>query len=300
MTESLPLVSVMVPAYQHEAFIAECLDSIVSQDYPALEIVVSDDASRDRTPDILRDYAARYPQVHALLNETNAGVSANCNRSLERCSGKYVALFAGDDLMLPGKLRAQVDFMEAHPECVISYHDLEIFDTESGSTLRYFNHGPGSFTPFEGGAEVLVAEGTFCGGCSLMVRRSAIPPRLYDLAVPFGPDNLFVIGIGISGTIRYINRVLGRYRKHRGGLTRRPIALDELITLGLVDERYPHLRPYSRQRRLARFHRLGVKALLQRQFRVGALHLVEYARALLRLPPGELSYMLHPERRGPR
>src|SRR5260221_6535487 len=124
MTESLPLVSVMVPAYQHEAFIAECLDSIVSQDYPAVEVVVSDDASRDRTPDILREYAARYPQVTAILNETNVGVSANCNRSLERCSGTYVALFAGDDVMLPGKLRAQVDFMEAHPECVISYLDL--------------------------------------------------------------------------------------------------------------------------------------------------------------------------------
>jgi glycosyltransferase involved in cell wall biosynthesis len=281
----------MVVTYFHESFIEECLDSIVSQDYPRMEIVISDDASRDRTPEILQRYAGRHPAIRLLLNERNLGVTANFNRAFAACTGKYVALFAGDDVMLPGKLRAQVELMEADPECVVSYHDMEVFQSESGRVLSYFNHGPRSSPPREGGAELLVEYGTFSCASSTMVRRDAAPPHLFDTAVPIASDWLFLIETATRGTIRFVDRLLGRYRRHRGGLTALPVGPDNLITLALVEERYPHLRRYARRRRLLIFHRLGIKALLQGRLRMGIRYLIEFVKAVFDFPAGPVSPM---------
>ncbi len=282
MSETWPKVSVIVPTYNHEPYIRTSLDSILSQNYPNLEIVVADDASTDATSAIVREYADRHPGVfRLLLNEHNIGPTPNANACFAACTGKYVSLFAGDDVMLPGKLRRQAAYMESHPECVASYHDQEVFDSGSGRLLGYYNHGPGSLKPREGGAELLVRYGTFCGGSSLMLLRSAAPAQLYDERVAFMSDWLFEIETVNNGRIGYIDEVLTRWRRHERGLSKLPRGLDEIITLAIVDRRYPHLRKYSRLFRLRYFGRYAVKAALFGSFRPAALYFVELCRAVI-------------------
>ncbi|MEW6600576.1 MAG: glycosyltransferase family 2 protein, partial [Nitrospirota bacterium] len=159
-----PLVSIAVITYNHEKFIAECLDSVLSQDYGNIEIVVADDGSTDGSHTILREYEKKYPGKFILrLSAKNQGITRNTNVALYACSGKYIAWLGGDDLMLPGKLKKQVAYMERHPDCRITYHNLEVFDSETQQRLYYFNNPLNSY---QGDVSVVIRRGTFNGACS--------------------------------------------------------------------------------------------------------------------------------------
>src|SRR4051812_13354310 len=121
-------VSVMMLCYNHEAFIEEAVVSAAEQDWDDLQIVVADDASTDRTPQLLRGLAERYPgRVRPLFQPRNVGVTANCNAAFAACTGDLVCFLGGDDLFLPGKVRHQARFMLDDPQCALSFHDVEVF-----------------------------------------------------------------------------------------------------------------------------------------------------------------------------
>lgn len=215
----MPLVSVAIITFNQKQFLAECIDSILAQDYPHIEIVVADDCSTDGTQDMLRQYEARRPGVFKLaLASANRGITRNSNAALSACSGAYIAWMGGDDLMLPGKLSAQVRYMEQHPQCTISYHDLDVFDSDTDRTLYLFSARE---KPRRGGVEVLIVNQCFNGACASMVRASASPVRGFNEFIPYASDWLYWIEVlHQGGTIEYINAVLGRYRRHPGNVTR--------------------------------------------------------------------------------
>jgi glycosyltransferase involved in cell wall biosynthesis len=111
-----PLVSVVIPAYNCARFIGDALDSVVDQNYPALEVLVVDDGSTDETCDVV----ARYGSAVTLIKQRNAGAAVARNEGMRRARGKYVALLDADDLWLPGKLRLQVDYLERHEDVAMS------------------------------------------------------------------------------------------------------------------------------------------------------------------------------------
>jgi glycosyltransferase involved in cell wall biosynthesis len=94
---SIDLVSVIVPAFNAERYLATCLASLLDQDYPHLEIVCVDDASTDATPRVLRDWAARDPRVVVRSNAANRGRGASCNAAVAQATGRFVAFVDADD-----------------------------------------------------------------------------------------------------------------------------------------------------------------------------------------------------------
>ncbi|WP_313397358.1 glycosyltransferase [Stutzerimonas nitrititolerans] len=237
----MPKVSVMMPAYNAESFISEALDSILSQDYSDFQIVVSDDASTDGTANIIRRYKEKYPdKIIAIFNPVNLGVTANCNLALKHCVGDYVSLFAGDDVMLPGKLSRQVALMNGDPECVLCYHPVEIFDSDTNKTLYVTNQHRGEDVY---STEDLLLKGGIPGGCSIMVRRSAMPEGGYDERLKTVSDWLFFLEISMRGNLRKVDEVLARYRKHVGGASRQTYSLlaESLYALDIFQEKnYVH------------------------------------------------------------
>lgn len=111
-----PIISVKVLAYNHESYISECLDHILSQkcDVP-YEIIVSDDCSSDKTPEILLEYQRKYPgKILILLQDKNQGLLNNYADALSYCRGKYIASCAGDDYWCDDfKLQKQYDCLES-------------------------------------------------------------------------------------------------------------------------------------------------------------------------------------------
>ena len=108
---SLPLVSVIMPAYNCEKYITKALDSVLIQDIP-LEIIVINDCSNDHTEDIILQYAAEHPEICYLKNETNLGASGSRNRAVKLAHGKYVAFLDSDDWWEPDKLKKQLELIE--------------------------------------------------------------------------------------------------------------------------------------------------------------------------------------------
>jgi glycosyltransferase involved in cell wall biosynthesis len=213
-----PLVSICVVTYNQKQFIRETLDSALAQDYEPLEIIVADDGSTDGTAEIVEEYARRAPgKIVALTGGNNVGVTGNCNRGLERCKGKYVAFLGGDDVLFPAKIRAQVDYMELHPECAVSYHDMEIFCSETGATLKLFSRVS---RPVNGGLREAIKFGTVNCASASMYRADSVPPDGFDATLPVVSDWYFTIQtLAAGGRINYMPEVLGRYRKHSSNVS---------------------------------------------------------------------------------
>jgi glycosyltransferase involved in cell wall biosynthesis len=105
-----PLVSVIVPAYNAERFIRQTLDSVLSQTYGNIEVLVVDDGSKDKTLPILESIAAKDDRV-LLLQQSNQGVAAARNLAIEKSTGEYISPIDADDLWHPQKIEKQVAFM---------------------------------------------------------------------------------------------------------------------------------------------------------------------------------------------
>lgn len=118
-----PTVSVFVMVYNHEKYLAECLDGILMQKCNfSYNIVAGEDASTDRSREILQEYCKKHPgKFKLILHEKNVGAFANQMSVLSSCNGKYIALCEGDDYWIePNKLQKQVEFLESNPEyCLV-------------------------------------------------------------------------------------------------------------------------------------------------------------------------------------
>lgn len=132
-----PKVSVCVVTYNHEKYIRQCLQSIVDQETGfEFEVIVGDDASTDRTPEIVREFAERYPgKVRPILREKNIGPTQNYLDVHRQTRGEYVAHVDGDDYCLPGKLRALASHLDREPDCAIVWHRMHILNEHGQSAV---------------------------------------------------------------------------------------------------------------------------------------------------------------------
>jgi GT2 family glycosyltransferase len=114
-TAPAPRVSVVVSVRDGAAFLEQALESVLSQTLHELELIVVDDGSADRTPEILATFAARDSRVRVLQRE-GSGVTAALNQGCAAAAATYVARFDGDDVALPDRLARQVELLDAHPD----------------------------------------------------------------------------------------------------------------------------------------------------------------------------------------
>jgi glycosyltransferase involved in cell wall biosynthesis len=116
-----PLISVVIPAYNGEAFLEQAIQSAVEQTWPRTEVVVVDDGSTDRSAEI----AASYPVE--LVRQENRGVAAARNRGLEEARGDLLSFLDQDDMLRPEKLERQFEALQAQPEAGVSSCQMRIF-----------------------------------------------------------------------------------------------------------------------------------------------------------------------------
>jgi len=109
--DKLPLVSIVVPSYNHELYIKRCIESVISQTYAEIQLIVIDDGSTDRSREILTDLSARYNFI--FLTQNNKGLSKTLNDGIRNfATGKYISVLASDDYWCPEKIELQVQYLE--------------------------------------------------------------------------------------------------------------------------------------------------------------------------------------------
>jgi O-antigen biosynthesis protein len=130
-----PLVSVIVPNYQHAPHLPERLASIVAQGVEAIEIILLDDASTDGSLRILQAFAATEPRARLVANAVNSGSAfRQWKKGIALARGQYIWIAESDDAASPGLLTALVDMLEGHPRAVLAYCQSEMID-ERGNSL---------------------------------------------------------------------------------------------------------------------------------------------------------------------
>ena len=214
------LVTIAVPTYNQQDFIAETLESIIAQDYPNFRVIVSDDASVDGTLRIAEDFRARYPdKVFVQVHPFNLGVTENVRSILKLIEGRYICWFAGDDVMLPGKISKQVALMEANPDAVMSYHDVKVMS--AGVDLYNYNEKGLGQKPYAGRiSEQLLKYRCFVPSSSMMVRASAVEGLIHHPEIKRASDWLYIIEIAERGPVLYLEQVLSKYRRHPNNLSK--------------------------------------------------------------------------------
>ena len=280
----LPLVSVFMPVYNQENFIAQSIESILTQSFDDWELIIVDDCSTDRTYEIVKSYEEKsFGKIKATQNKINLGVTPNCNEVLSRCKGHFIAYTAGDDIFLKDKLAKQVQMMRENPDCILSYHDIEVFDSETGGGIRNWNSGSGGRKPIVGKtidvAKQVVEQGTaFMAALSVMTVRESIPKKGYDLRIPVASDWLMWIEIlaGSDGIVLFLEGVHARYRKHGNSITSNPSKYreDNYLTLAICESRYPDLIDSIRKNRAYIYYANAVSIIQAKGCRMTARNLL--------------------------
>ena len=133
-----PRVSVLMSVYNGEAFVAEAVESILTQTFQDFEFLIVDDGSTDRSARILADYAGHDPRIR-VLSQQNRGLIASLNRGLNEAQGVYIARMDADDVALPERLALQVTFLDANPSVAALGGAIELID-ERGQSIRIVDY----------------------------------------------------------------------------------------------------------------------------------------------------------------
>ena len=213
------MVSVLCTAYNHGEYIAQALESFVTQQTDfAFEVLVNDDLSTDNTAEIIREYAEKYPNIiRAFIQEKNLysqGINIYDHVFYPNVKGKYIALCEGDDYWSdPMKLQMQVDFLEANPEYSACVHNTQVtFCDHSAEDRPYVPVGVDRDIPFE---QVIRGMSVSYHTSSILCHKDYLinSPDFKAVAVKYGFSD-YPIGIWLSmkGKVHFIERTMSVYR----------------------------------------------------------------------------------------
>jgi glycosyltransferase involved in cell wall biosynthesis len=130
-----PVLSVVLPNYNHARYLPRALDALLSQARPPDEIIVVDDCSTDTSRDVVARYAAKNSSIRLLPNDRNVGVIPTLSRGLGEACGRFVYFGAADDYVLPGFFAAAIAALQNHPQAGLFFGDASVMDGQSGRSL---------------------------------------------------------------------------------------------------------------------------------------------------------------------
>lgn len=203
-----PLVSIVMPTRNHGHFIRESIDSVLSQSYDNVELLVMDGASTDDTVEILKSYGDRIRWI----SEPDKGQTDAINKGMEQLSGEILAYLNSDDILLPGALETAVAYFNDHPECDMVYGNADYIDVD-GAITGVYNTANYSF-------ERLMHDCCVCQPAAFWRRRIAQRIGPFDTSMQTAMDYEYWLRMATSGAIIYhIDDKLAQSRLHEDAKT---------------------------------------------------------------------------------
>ncbi len=259
MNHYKPLVSVVVPTYNQERFIAETMQSIVSQTYTNLEIIISDDGSTDQTVEIIKSFAQKDSRIKPFFSKKNNGIPFNFNRAFDACKGELVAFFSGDDLMHAHKIERQVDFLVRNIDVDLVMHEVEIFDSLTGNLIYTHQNTPETKIPTSPLQWLFPTKWLFYKKyssilpTSILARSEYYLQARYDQRFKYKHELLFHLEnhmLKPQSKWAFLPEVLGKYRQHPDNFTNNKELSklreeEKFLIHALALQKYPQIAAYS-------------------------------------------------------
>jgi len=291
-TAALPLVSVLIPAFNHERFVQRCLDSVLEDPYPAKELVIIDDGSTDRTAARIADWVATHCMDLPIeyVRRDNRGIAATLNELVARASGEFLRPGASDDYLLPGGLEAQVRYLLEHPGKGAVIGDSVVVDKDGNrihdSGMRGLHGANKSLYRSDDGIRRAVISHWAIGGPVALMRRSALDTvDRWSEGLRIEDWDLF-LRLAAQDALGFIDVSVCAYRIHGKNTSATRHAATRVIHL--AESRQVAMRreclfdePYRTLLR-AQSHYIGAKiSYMQRKFWPLALHMLAYLSLLM-------------------
>nr|WP_316640631.1 glycosyltransferase [uncultured Roseateles sp.] len=207
----LPLVSIVIPAYNQAEYLQAAIDSVLAQDYPELELCVINDGSSDQTAEILALYADRA----LCLSQDNSGQAATLNRGWNMCRGELLGYLSSDDKLHPEAISTLVKALSHAPQCQVAYPDYDLIDAR-GNLIKTIVAEDFSLPRL---TEELVCQP---GPGALFRREVLLRVGGWNSAFRLVPDFEFWLRAATLGPFLHVSGVLAQYRVHDGSASFRP------------------------------------------------------------------------------
>lgn len=213
------MVSIICETYNHAPYVRQCIEGFLMQktDF-AIEILIHDDASSDGTPDIIREYAEKHPDlfkpIYQVENQYSKGVNIWHDIQFPRARGKYIAICEGDDYWTdPLKLQKQVEFLEKNADCSLCFHDVKVYAEVEKRYVKKFNL-PNYSRKYT--SRHLFSKGWFVPTASILFVNSWRCEDMLEYQrrnCPLtGGDILLQLCLSKKGSLAYLSEVMGVYR----------------------------------------------------------------------------------------
>ena len=212
-----PKISVLMPAYNAEKYIAESIESILNQTFTDFELIIVDDASKDSTWEIINRYSEKDTRIKAYRNEENIGVTKNRNSLIKKALGDYVAWQDADDISHPSRLELQHNFMQDNNNIGIC-----------GGYLEFFNQNGTIFIQKYDEKDVELRKKIFryspvSQGVSMIRKNVFLFTGLYNEQLDQAEDLEMTFRIGSRYEFANIPLILLKYRKHTESISSKSI-----------------------------------------------------------------------------
>jgi len=238
------LVSIMMPAYNAERYIALAIESVLAQSYPEWELVVVNDGSSDATAEIVAGYSD--PRIK-LIHQENSGEATARNTALDHMQGELVAFLDADDQYFPGHLELTVGYLNKHPDKGGVYTDGYHYD-QNGRLMKSLSsrrRGPYEGWVFE---QVVRASDVFGPPVCLVLRHRPIDEHelRFDRRIVIGPDWDFTTRYAQYAEFGYLDEFTCLYRVHPTNISFRTNKSKKLESLALCREKTVQLPGFTR------------------------------------------------------
>ena len=208
----LPDVSVIIPVYNQEKYIKECLESVIEQEYEKIEIIVIDDGSTDATPQIVNDFDSKIKYIR----QENQGSAAAVNNGIKVAQGSLICWLGSDDVYLAGKIYHQVDLLLREPSLSAVYSDYIMIDSDGKEITKVKVPWP---SPEQFARSLLIRN--FINGSAVMMRRECFDKTgYYDETLMADADaDMWFRLLKHGYKFGYIPKPLIKYRWHSNNIS---------------------------------------------------------------------------------
>jgi glycosyltransferase involved in cell wall biosynthesis len=203
LSDLLPLVSIITPAYNRADYLEGVILSVLNQDYPNIEYIVLDDGSKDNTVELLKKYTGKL----IWESHTNMGETRTVNKGWGMAKGEIVAVINSDDPLLPGAVRAAVDFMQAYPDLLVAYPDWVKIDPTS-KVFEEVHLSDYDYVYMVRRHHCIVGPGAF------FRRKAFLLTEMRDPSFKYVADFEYWFRLGLYGPFGHIPQTLATFRVH--------------------------------------------------------------------------------------